>query len=268
MRRILITCFSVGLNLVVSTQAHAWSHRSYDQIISAAQRYDEKLAASMELSDSVNFDSVKNLPFQINGILKVYAKYGRTIPSEIKRILRDPHYYQTKIELKKGRFGRVMINNLPYSYETLLTHAIIEDNPEIKLALLSFVTFIVAQAYQPITKVIFFNGSNFSRGDQSGKLFCIQAKRNTMPRCGRNLYQYWTTLMDNQVVNVKGVHPTSNIVKIIENSANQALYAYDTRQYQSLSINYQNNAKRILSVQANNAASHIISIWRQVITEK
>lgn len=258
---------SISLAILVSVlpslRASAFSFDSYTQIVAAAQQVDKKLVKVMNPTEDVNFHSVKQLPYNANRLQSIYSKYGRNVPSEIKMTLSKKGYDQTQFVLRRGGFGKLLVNNIPSTYETLYKAAKQEEELEIKLALTSYLTYVTVQAYQPISKVVFFDHRQFSRGDGGGLKYCIYKGNNNMPKCQYNIRQYWFTYLDGYSPDVNQLPPLP-IDEVIEKAANQAPNAYSIRIYAVPSPAYRENTWDILSEQANLAASHILYIWRDL----
>ncbi|MEZ8733618.1 hypothetical protein [Vibrio sp. 10N.239.312.D08] len=254
---------AVLVSILPSLSASAFSFDSYSQIVAAAQQVDKKLVKVMNPTEEINFHSVKQLPYRANRLQSIYSKYGRSIPSKVKMVLSKKGYDQTQFVLREGGFGKLLVNNLPSTYEALYEAADQEVELEIKLALTSYLTHVTVQAYQPISKVVFFDHRQFSRGDGGGLKYCIYKGKNNMPDCQYNIRQYWFTYLDGYSPEVN-ILPPLPIDTVVENAANLAPNAYSVRVYAVPSLAYRENTWNILSEQANLAASHILHIWRDL----
>ncbi|MDA0152383.1 hypothetical protein OH460_08715 [Vibrio sp. Makdt] len=249
-----------------SSGAIAFSYDSYTQILAAAQRADKQLVAVMAPSEDINFHSYQTLPYNPNKLHAIYSKYGRHIPTEVRQVLSKKGYDQTQFVLRSGGFGKVLINNIPNAYAELYQAAKAEKEIEIKLALTAYLTHLTVQSYQPISKVVFFDHREFSRGDGGGAQYCLFKAKNTSPKCRYNLRRYWFSYLDGYTFDVESNLPPLPIETVIENAANQSVYAYSVRPYTIPSPAYREKTFDVLSNQADLAASHILYLWRDIFT--
>ncbi|EJO2025794.1 hypothetical protein NRC85_003974 [Vibrio parahaemolyticus] len=264
--RKVITSLAIIVASITSSSAGAFTYDSYTQILAAAQRADKKLVAVMSPSDDINFARAKLLPYQTNKLQSIYSKYGRYIPSDVKRALSKKGYDQTQFVLRRGGFGKVLINNIPDTYDVLYKAAKAETEIEIKLALASYLTHLTVQSYQPISKVVYFDHREFSRGDGGGANYCLFKPKNKTPKCKYNLRNLWFSYLDGYAFDLQSPLPPSPIETIIENAANQAVYAYAIRQYSTPSRAYREKTFEVLSKQADLAAAHALFLWRDIFS--
>lgn len=271
--RKVICLSSLLFSSLFSSPVLSWSYSSYIQITNAAARFDQTLYSRMDIDEKRNFATYRQLPFQQINISVIYGRNGREVPDDLYRVLRSRDYDKTIFKLYSGGFGGVIVNNLPYSTNLMIRHATAETNPDIKLALTSIATYLLAKSYQPINAVTYFDHRTFSRGDSNGWDYCIGYQRSaniTIPECKYNLHWLWDTLLDRYTFDIKKSDLTNaSLDTIIEDAADQARFAYTLRAYSMPSRLYIAKSRDILIIQAEKAAQHIFKTWQSIygITE-
>lgn len=252
---------------LLSQPSHAWSQKSYEIILATAEFRDKDLynrvRATVNDTEIRLFDTYLDTSKDVRD---AFVRHSRDVPS----ILNFDGFYFNKASfiLRRGGFERRDLGPLSVNYKAVENALKIEKNDELKLRLMSLLTFLRVSAYFPSNIVSYRDSRAFFYTDRYGYYYCLGTPKRKISRCGdKNIHQYTANLMN--LYNIKYLpeldsnHIFANIDDVIVSSANKARELYRIKPGVRLSEAYQQSSLLILERQASMAVSDILWLWRR-----
>lgn len=262
--KVLIKALAVSCVLVSGLATAAWTHGSYSNILNTALKYQPQFETKLR-SSKVDIKLGADIRYDLTTLRKAYTRKMRTMPVELVKIFKDPHFNIVTIPYYKNGFGKQRAGGLDKSVEYFMAFAREEPDEDIKLMLTMFATYYYAESHYPFSTISYYDHRTFSRGDSHGNEYCLSKNNpSTTSRinCRISMNSFWSRLIEGMELKIDDDNVALVPVKIvIEETANLAPYVYSVQPNYGPHPQYINLATQLAKQQGEIAAARIVALW-------